>query len=113
MGLLIFQRKDKDWMCSITEEWAIDTIVDALKLQEFLMKNQIVFSVEYSFELVHITFEKSVYHHRQYDDFKKVVDKLMDYKKKYGDFKDLGELIKQKEKSWRGIKESELKTGGK
>jgi len=108
MGLLIFQRKDEGWHLSITEEWAVSTSKDAGKIQEFLMSKAIPYKVDYSFELVHIHFEKSIYRSRDYDTFKEVLNVIMDYKKKYGDFKDLGELKKIK-KSFRGITEDDLK----
>ena len=95
MGMLIFERKLEGWFCSITEEWVVDTVVDALKFSEFLMKHEIDYSVSYSFELVHFKFEKSLYSNKDYKIFKEVVNELLDYKKDYGNCMDINDLKKE------------------
>jgi len=94
MGLLIFQRKDEGWFCKIQEEWKVDTLAEAIDLQNFLMENNICYSISYSFELVHIHFNKSLYQHKDYKKFKEIFIKLLDYKKLYGNCMDLKDLIK-------------------
>jgi hypothetical protein len=101
MGLLIYQRKDEGYFVKINEEWAVDTTVDAMEIMKFLMDKSIPFRASYSFELIHIHFEDSVYTNKEYVSFKKVLIELLDYKEMHGDFKDLKELKAMK------------KTGGK
>ena len=84
MGILITQRKDDGWFLNIREEWLVDTKVDAMKIMEWLIDENIEFDVSYSFELVHIKFGDEKINREKYRDFKKVLDKIIEYKNKYG-----------------------------
>jgi len=96
MGMLIFQRKIQGWFCSIKEEWEIKSLKSATEIQKFLMDNMIGFRVSYISNLIHIHFEESLYCQKDFKTFNEVISKLMYYKEKFGDFKNIEDLKKNK-----------------
>jgi len=86
MGLHIKQYNDS-WNVRLNEDWQTNTIEEAIELSKYLMQREIKFSIEYSFELIHIKFDSGLFSTINYTMFQEVLMELLAYKKKYGAWK--------------------------